>query len=401
MTKMDDQKIEIFLKRGVENIFPSKEFLKEKLLEGKILKMYLGIDPTGPSLHLGHIPPLLKLKQFQDLGHKVILLIGDFTATIGDPTGKDKTRQVLSHKEVLENSKKYKDQASKIISFEGENSAEIQFNSEWLSKLNFEEVLKGLSNLTVDQMLKRDMFQKRQKEGNPIFIHEFLYPFMQGIDSVFLDIDGEVGGNDQTFNMLVGRDLMKTIKQKEKFVVAVKLLTDPTGKKMGKTEGNMVSLDKGPDDIYGGIMSFTDDLIIPALELLTLEDEETIKEYEKQLKKGDNPKKIKSILASRVTELIYNNNEAIKAEENFKNIFSEGGMPDNPKELIVTKNELLSDVLIKNEIIESKAEFKRLINQGGIKKAETLELVEDFNYIPGGGDIIKIGKKQFVKIVIK
>ncbi|MDD5318387.1 MAG: tyrosine--tRNA ligase, partial [Candidatus Pacebacteria bacterium] len=198
--------IQELLTRGVEHIFPNPAFLEEKLKKGEKITIYLGIDPTGPTLHLGHVIILKKLRDFQRLGHKVILLIGDFTAQIGDPTDKMATRKKLSAKEVLNNCKVYKTQASRFLDFSGRNKAELRFNSSWLKKMNFADVLELASHMTVEQMLKRDMFEKRNSEGKPIFIHEFLYPLLQGYDSVALGVDAEIGGNDQTFNMLVGRD---------------------------------------------------------------------------------------------------------------------------------------------------------------------------------------------------
>ncbi|MFA6355172.1 MAG: tyrosine--tRNA ligase, partial [Candidatus Paceibacterota bacterium] len=234
------------LTRGISSIYPNREFLENKIKKGEKLTIYLGIDPTGPTLHLGHAIPIKKLSELQKAGHKIILLMGDFTAMIGDPTDKGAARKQLTHKQVMTNLKNYKKQASSLISFTGKNPAQIKFNSKWLGKMNFEEVLSLASNMTVQQMLERDMFKKRVEEEKPIYLHEFMYPLMQGYDSVAMKVDGEIGGNDQTFNMLCGRDLMKTISGKEKFVITMKLLEDNSGKKMGKTEGNMIALSDTP-----------------------------------------------------------------------------------------------------------------------------------------------------------
>ena len=265
----DPQKIEELLTRGVEHVYPSREFLEARLKEGKQLSLYLGIDPTGPDLHIGHSIQLRKLRQFQDLGHKVILLIGDFTGMIGDPTDKSAARKRLTREEVLKNAENYKVQASKILDFNGKNPVELKYNSEWLSKMPFSEVIGLASHFTVQQILARDMFDKRLKEDKPIFFHELMYPLMQGFDCVAMNVDGEVGGNDQTFNMLVGRDLMKAMRGKEKFVIADKLLADPTGKKMGKSEGNMITLSDSSDEMFGKVMSWTDGMIVGGFELLT------------------------------------------------------------------------------------------------------------------------------------
>jgi tyrosyl-tRNA synthetase len=267
--KMQKEEIADLLTRGVAALYPSREFLEAKLSRGEQVTIYLGIDPTGPSLHIGNAVAIRKLGDFQRAGHKVILLLGDFTAMIGDPTDKGAARTQLTRAQVLRNLKAYKKQAAKLISFSGKNKAVIKYNSKWLGKMKFADVLNLASEMTVQQMLERDMFEKRMEEGKPIFIHEFMYPLMQGYDSVAMDVDGEIGGNDQTFNMLTGRHLLKTLKNKEKFILTVKILEDSTGKKMGKTEGNMVGLSDSPTEMFGKVMSWSDSLIIPALELCT------------------------------------------------------------------------------------------------------------------------------------
>jgi len=307
MNKINDD----LLTRGISSIYPTKEFLESKIKKGEKLTIYLGIDPTGPTLHLGHVIAIKKLGEFQKAGHKIILLMGDFTAMIGDPTDKGTARKQLTHKEVMSNLKFYKKQASTIISFTGKNPAQIKFNSKWLGKMNFEDVLNLASKMTVSQMLERDMFQRRIEESKPIYLHEFIYPLMQGYDSVAMDVDGEIGGNDQTFNMLCGRDLMKSIKHKEKFVITMKLLEDNSGKKMGKTEGNMVSLKDSTDEMYGKIMSWTDGLILSAFELCTNVSTEEIKEIEKLLKlSATNPKDLKMRLAKEVISIFHGEKKA-------------------------------------------------------------------------------------------
>ena len=214
----------------MEHVYPSRDVLRERLVHGPPLTVYLGIDPTADFIHMGHALMLKKLAELQRLGHHVVMLIGDFTAMIGDPTDKTATRTKLTREQVKENCQRYKDQASRILSFEGDNPAELRFNSEWLSKMSFADVVELASHFTVQQMMERDMFEKRMQEGKPIHLHEFLYPLMQGYDSVAMDVDLEVGGNDQTFNMLAGRTLMREIKQKEKFVLTGRLLADASGK---------------------------------------------------------------------------------------------------------------------------------------------------------------------------
>ena len=349
--------IEKVLSRGIEALFPNKDFLKSKMIKGERLTLYLGVDPTGPTLHLGHAIPLKKLGEFQKLGHQIILLIGDFTAMIGDPSDKTAARKKLTRDQVLENCKEYKKQVSPFISFEGSNPALLKFNSEWLSKMNFGDVLELASLMTVDQMLKRDMFARRIEEGRPIYIHEFMYPLMQGYDSVAMNVDGEIGGNDQTFNMLTGRDLIKTLKGKEKFVVTTKLLTDSSGKKMGKTEGNMVSLNQSPEDIFGKIMSWSDELILPGLEIATSIPNEDIESIKKMLESGSNPKDYKMILAKEIVTMIHGADSAEVAQKSFENTFSKGEIPEDIKEIEASSGSLLRDLLVKGGIVSSNADL--------------------------------------------
>ena len=392
----EDGKIQELLTRGVERVFPSNEFLA-KILKGEEKQtLYLGLDPTGPSLHMGHVVPLLKLRQFQELGHKIILLVGDFTGMIGDPTDKSATRTRLTRKEVLDNAKMYKEQASKIISFEGENPASLKYNSEWLGKLSFEEFHEISALITTDQLMKRDMFEKRQRAGKPIYIHEFVYPILQGYDSVTMNVEGEVGGNDQTFNMLVGRDLVKKMKGKEKFVVAMKLLADSAGKKMGKTEGNMVSFLDSPKDCFGKIMSWSDETIIPALELCTLIPTDEIKKMEKSLEEGTNPKDIKLKLAEAVVALFYSEDEATKAHEGFDATFSEGKPEEFTK--ISFQEDMLADQLVLKGLVSSKSELRRLVDEGAVTNLDTGEKVkEEFLKTTPPGKY-RIGKHRFVEI---
>ena len=347
----DPKKIEDFLTRGVENIFPNKEFVKKQLLGGKKLKMYLGVDPTG-LMHMGHAIPIRKLGEFQKLGHEVILLIGDFTAMIGDPSDKTATRKQLTRQQVLNNCKLYKKQASKFLKF-GFGGAKLKYNSKWLSKMNFSDVISLASKMTVQQMLERDMFQKRIKENKPIYLHEFLYPLMQGYDSVKMDVDGEIGGNDQTFNMLAGRNLMKEIAGKEKFVITLKLLEDTSGKKMGKTDGNAISMADDEFEMFGKVMSWTDGMILPSFEICTDVSVEDIEKYKKDLENGVNPRDIKIILAKEIIKVYYNQEKADKAEKNFIETFQKGGLPENIEEIKTENGKLLIDVLAEKKIVVS------------------------------------------------
>ncbi|HPS21472.1 MAG TPA: tyrosine--tRNA ligase [Candidatus Paceibacterota bacterium] len=394
----DEKKIDALLERGVENIF-IKEELKKKLLSGKKLKIYLGIDPTGPTLHLGHAIPIKKLKEFQDLGHQVILLMGDFTAMIGDPTDKMAARKQLTRKEVLNNLRKYKKQASVFLNFSGSNKAQFKFNSKWLSKLNFGDVVELASKMTVDQMLKRDMFVRRMEENKPIFIHEFMYPLMQGYDSVAMEVDVEIGGNDQTFNMLTGRHLEAQILGKDKSVLATKLLEDNSGKKMGKTEGNMVTLEDLPNDMFGKIMSWNDSLILKGFELCTDVSLEAIKQYKKEISSGANPRDFKIKLAHEMVKIYHGEQKAKEAEENFIKTFQKKEIPDEIEE-IIDKGEL-GTVLVSRKIVKSMSEFRRLIDEGAVKKIKednTEEKITDYKHEVSSGDIYKVGKRRFIKI---
>lgn len=402
MATLIAEKISEFLHRGVETILPSRDFVEAQLISGKQMTVYLGIDPTGPSLHIGHAIAMKKLAQLQNLGHKVILLMGNFTAKIGDPTDKSAVRKTLSDVDILENLKNYKQQASKLLSFEGPNAAEIKFNADWLGKMNFADVLELASKTTVQRMLERDMFQKRIEEGKPIYVHEFMYPLMQGQDSVAMMVDGEIGGNDQLFNMLMGRELLKE-HGKEKFVVTVKLLTDPTGKKMGKSEGNMITLDDSADDMFGKIMSWSDGMIIGGFELCTDIPREQILEIELALQNGENPIQFKKQLAREVITLYYSADQAIDAQNNWERTFSEGGLPDVVPEIIGEHGKLLSEVLVENGYLESKGEFRRLADEGGVKIISddlSEEKITDFQYKLENTVVLKIGKKKFVKIIV-
>jgi tyrosyl-tRNA synthetase len=381
-------------------MYPSKEFIAAKLARGEKLTIYLGIDPTGPTLHLGHAIPLLKMAEFQKLGHKIILLMGDFTAMIGDPTDKSSTRKQLTHKEVLSNLKNYKKQASRLISFSGKNAAEFKFNSKWLGKMSFADVLDLASHMTVSQMLERDMFEKRTEEGKPIFIHEFMYPLMQGYDSVAMDVDGEIGGNDQTFNMLCGRDLMKTLKNKEKFVMTVKLLEDSTGKKMGKTEGNMVALSDTASEMYGKIMSWTDGLIIPAFELCTHASMMELEDIATQMAEGANPRDLKAKLAHSITAIYHGEKNAKKAAEGFASTFQKNEIPTDIESIEAAQDSLLIDIFTSHGLISSKTDFRRLVDEKAITNLDTDEKITDYKAIAVPG-VYRIGKKRFAKIVIR
>ncbi len=397
-TDTNSQKIKDILIRGVENIYPNQETLEKVLKSGKKLRIYNGIDPTG-KLHLGHLVVLKKLRQFQDLGHEIIVLIGDFTATIGDPAGKYATRKTLTPKQVLVYAKNYKKQIGKILDFSKSN-VRFLHNEEWTNKLKPIDMLALASRFTVARLLERDMFQRRIKAGRDIHVHEFLYPIFQAYDSVTMDVDLEIGGNDQTFNMLAGRMLMKKMKNKEKFVLTTKLLVDSTGKKMGKTEGNMVNLDEKPEKMYGKIMSWSDSLIVIALELCTDLSMNEIKQISAQMEKKElNPRDAKTKLAREIVASCYTKKAAERAEKEFNKVFKEKGLPSEISEVKVSeKNINILDLLVKTNLASSKGEAKRLILQKGVKINSKVQ--ENWQAIIEikKGLIVQVGKRKFVKL---
>jgi len=393
----DQAKLNELLSRGIENIYPKKEFLEAMLNEKKI-SIYLGIDPTGSTLHLGHAISLIKLRLFQELGHKIILLIGSFTATIGDPTDKFATRKPLTKEEVLENCKEYKKQAAKIIKFDGDNPAEFKFNGDWLEKMSFTDVVDLASNFTVQQLLERDMFDKRMKAGKPISMHEFLYPLMQGYDSVAMEIDGEIGGNDQTFNMLAGRTLVKKLQNREKFVMTTKILEDPNGEKMGKTTGNMITLKDSADQMFGAVMSWTDGMILPGFELCTLYPTEKIAEVKKKIEAGENPRDMKFLLAKEIIKIYYDTESGEKAQENFIKQFQKNEIPDDIPEYKLEEPNTILKILVDTKMVSSNGDGRRMMQQNAVKldgkiKTEFFELIEEAK-----GQVLQVGKKKFVKI---
>lgn len=391
----DAKKIQELLTRGVERVYPSTEFLEKELQSGRQLTLYTGYDPTAPTLHIGHGITMLKLRQFQELGHKVIFLIGDFTGMIGDPTDKTAARKRLTRDEVLENCRLYQKQAAVILDFEGKNAVEVKYNSEWHKKSNFADVLELAAHFTVQRLLERDMFEKRQEEGKPIYLHEFLYPMMQGYDSVAMDVNGEVGGNDQTFNMLAGRDLMKDLKNKEKFVVSMKLLVDDSGKKMGKTEGNMIALADTAEDMFGKVMRWADGMIISGFELCTRVPMEEVSQMKKEMQKGANPRDYKLRLAYEITKTFLGEQAAKKGREHFANVIQKDEIPEDIPELKPSAYDIVT-VLVEGKLVSSKAEARRAIEQGGVKVNE--HKIDSFDAKLKPGDVAQKGKRFFVRV---
>ncbi len=402
MPTLDPQKLEWFLNHGIEEVLPSKEALRTKLLSGDRIRVYLGVDPSGPTMHIGHAIALQKLAELQELGHEVILLLGDFTAMIGDPTDKLATRKQLTREQVQENLVAYKEQAGRFMKFDGPNAVQIKFNNDWLGKMSFADVIELAAHFTVQQMVERDMFEKRIAEGKPVHLHEFFYPLMQGYDSVALDVDLEVGGNDQTFNMLAGRTLLREIKGKEKFVMRCRLLTDPTGKKMGKSEGNMIALMDDPTDAYGKVMSWTDEMIIPGFEILTKLSPEEIATRKQKIEAGENPITLKRELAELVIAWAFSPEAAKQAAEHFTRVHQQGERPEEMAELEVTEAELpILDLLVRGGLVTSKGEARRQVEQKAVHVDDVV--IEDINTVISlrDGMVVQKGKRHFVKIVKK
>ena len=403
--KMD--KIEEVLTRGVDKIYPSAKALEKVLRSGKKIKLYQGFDPSMENLHLGNMVGALKLKQFQDLGHEVIFLVGDFTGMIGDPTDKSSTRPQLTRKQVLKNSKKWQSQAGKVLSFAGKNPAKIMFNSQWGDKITFKELIEITSNFTVQQMLERDFFQRRLKKGKPIHLHEFLYPAAQAIDCVKMDVDLEIGGRDQTFNMLAGRTLMKALKGKEKLVLTTRLLVDSKGEKVGKTTGNALFLNTSPDEMYGGIMSFPDEVIPLAFEMLTLIPLQSIKEKEKGLSSGKiHPMELKKQLAFEIIKMYHGKKAAQKAQNYFSHVFQKRKLPATIKPIKINQAYVnirhpVANILFDLKLVPSKSESKRLISQGAVElnnqKIKNPRLMMKLKE----GDVFKVGKRTIRQVKIK
>ena len=369
MEVLKDQKIiDRILNKGVEQILPSADALKELLLSGKKINVYQGFDPTAPTLHIGHSVGMRKLEDFRKLGHNVHFLIGDFTARIGDPSDKTSARVKLTKEEVENNMKVYVEQASHFIDiFNKENPVKILYNSQWLEPLNFGSIIDIASVFTVQQMLKGSMFQKRLEEDKPIYLHEFLYPLMQGYDCVMMDIDVEIGGNDQLFNMLAGRDLIMNRLGKEKIIIAGKLLETSDGAKMGKSEGNMIALNDSANDIFGKVMTFDDRLLPIGFEILTSYELHQVEEIKKRLHSDENPMALKKILAYEVTKDIKGEDEAKKAQEYFENIFQKKDLNTQiPVKEINQKNIGILNLIVLCNITNSKSQAKRLVEQGAV-----------------------------------
>lgn len=385
------------IKRGVEELIPEDELIA-KLKEGRPLRIKLGADPTAPDIHLGHTVIFNKLRAFQELGHEVTFLIGDFTAMVGDPSGKNSTRPPLSREDVLKNAETYKEQVFKILD---PAKTQIRFNSEWLSELGAEGMIRLASNQTVARMLERDDFKKRYAGGQPIAIHEFMYPLLQGHDSVALESDVELGGTDQKFNLLMGRELQKAAGQKPQAVLMMPLLVGLDGvKKMSKSAHNYIGISEAPSEMFGKIMSISDDLMWSYYELLSFRPLEEVAELKAGVDAGKNPRDVKVLLAKEIIARFHSEADADAAEQEFVNRFAKNQVPDDMPEFEFEAGLPIANVLKEAGLVNSTSDAMRMIKQGAAKIEG--EKVEDNKLVPEAGTAVyQVGKRKFARITIK
>ena len=397
---MSDLKKQLeIIKQGIEEII-GEDDLVQKLKDNKTLTIKVGFDPTAPDLHLGHTVLLRKMRQLQDLGHKVIFLIGDFTGKIGDPTGKNKTRPPLTDKEIEENAKTYQDQVFKVLD---KDKTVVDFNSRWGDKMSGADMIKLAAQSTVARMIERDDFSKRFKNNQPISIHEFLYPLMQGYDSVELEADMELGGTDQKFNLLVGRDLQKSAGSKPQTIMTLPLLEGLDGvKKMSKSEDNYIGITESADQIFGKTMSIPDDVMFKWFDLLSFRSPEEISSLKKDIDNGANPRDAKIMLALELAERFTNNAEAMQAQENFSKKFAKNELPSNIEEKAhkIDQMPALPNLLKDLGMVSSTSDALRLIQQGAVKinqqKVEDKDTILDLNE----KTLLQVGKKKYLYVTL-
>jgi tyrosyl-tRNA synthetase len=390
----DDAKIEELLTRGVEDIIVKDE-LKKELLSGRQLRIKFGIDPTGPKIHIGRAIPLRKLREFQKLGHQIVLIVGDFTAQVGDASDKSEKRPMLTRAAIDENLRDYKSQISKILDL---SKTEFVYNNDWLSKLSFEEVTKLAECFTVQQMLARRNFKDRFDAGTEISLREFLYPLMQGYDSVAVKADVEIGGFDQLFNLKAGRVIQDYYGQPKQNLMTCTMLEGTDGRKMATSWGNIITVVDEPFDMFGKLMSLRDDLIVKYYTLCTDRTLEEIASIEKELAGGANPRDIKLSLANEIVTMYHTEKDASLAKNSWIETFSNGGVPDSMPEIRATEGDLLSDVLIKHEIVSSKTDWRRLVEDGAVTDMEGNAVSDPKTLVQNA--TLKIGKKRFAKIIV-
>ena len=397
----DSKQIEEILSRSVDTIYPTADALRKKLQSGKQLRIYVGIDPTATYVHIGHSTNYLILERFHSLGHKIIVLVGDFTAMIGDPSDKTSMRIQLTNEQVQENFKTFKKQIGKILDFNSkDNPIEFRFNSEWLAGLTFNDAVELASNFTVQQMIERDAFQKRMSGNKPLFVHEFFYPLMQGYDSVMLDVDLEIGGTDQTFNMLAGRTLLKRYKDKEKCVMTTTLLVNPktNEKLMSKSLGTGVGLDSNADEMFGKTMALPDEGILQCFIDCTRLSMQEVGLIKNQLADGVNPKDIKLKLAKEIVAMYHSKQAAEDATDAWTKQFSNRETPDHIEDFNVSTDIVTwADLLVAANLASSKSDARRLVGQGAVKLNGNKVDIETLDF--QSGDILKTGKRNYIRLV--
>ena len=383
------------IKRGADEILVEKE-LEERLASGKPLRIKAGFDPTAPDLHLGQTVLINKLRQFQDLGHEVMFLIGDFTGMIGDPTGKSVTRPPLTRDDVIENAKTYEQQIFKILDPE---KTLVMFNSSWMNAMDVSDLIQLAAKHTVARMLERDDFNKRYSGGKPIAIHEFLYPLIQGYDSVAMKADVELGGTDQKFNLLVGRQLQEAYGQKPQVVLTMPLLEGLDGvQKMSKSLNNYIGISDAPDDMFGKLMSISDELMWRYFELLSFRPLQEIEQFQKDIEAGKNPRDIKFLLAEEIIERFHNRAAADQARENFISRFQKGVIPDEMPEFSFPADTPVANLLKDAELVKSTSEAMRMIKQGAVKMDGERLTDNKVAFAAGNIHVFQVGKRRFARL---
>lgn len=388
----DEERIKALLVRGVEEVFP-RDHLEAALRSGKRLRVKLGFDPTGDKIHIGRAIILRKLREFQDLGHTAVFIVGDFTARIGDPSDKLEKRPMLSEREVRANLKSYKAQVGKIIDL---SRAEFYHNSSWLGKLCFREIAELAESFSVQQMSNRRNFKERFDRGDEVSLREFLYPLIQGYDSVAVKADVEIGGFDQLFNLKAGRIIERHYGMPEQDILTTAMLLGTDGRKMSTSWGNVINISDSPSEMFGKVMSVRDDLIISYFTLCTATPEAEIRDMGSKLQRGElNPKDAKVLLGKRIVELYHGVGAAERAEQDFVTVFSRGGVPDDAPKVLVRGGEALSDILVNASVVASKSEFRRLVSEGAIEEVGKGKIT-DVNFSVSKSGSFRIGKHRFV-----
>lgn len=384
------------IKRGIEELIPEEGLIK-KLEENRPLRIKLGADPTAPDIHLGHTVILNKLRTFQELGHEVIFLIGDYTGMVGDPSGKNATRPALTREQVLSNAESYKEQIFKILD---PQKTRIEFNSTWLSQLGTDGMIRLAASSTVARMLERDDFKKRYANNQPIAIHEFIYPLLQGYDSVALEADVELGGTDQKFNLLMGRELQKQHGQSPQIVITMPLLVGLDGvKKMSKSANNYIGVNDVPNEMFGKIMSISDDLMWNYYDLLSFLPIQEIAQLKTDIENGKNPRDVKIALAKEIIERFHSYEEAMSAEADFIHRFQKGAIPEEMPVFSFDRGLAIANVLKEADLVESTSKAMQMIRQGAVKMDGVK--VEDTKLIPGAGTVVyQVGKRKFARITL-